>query len=68
MLSHRRIEFYRRHGEGASIVERKMISRYIVTAPRICHGKPTLLAFGYCYDPLSGGQCGIIPAGALPIS
>ena len=27
--------------EGASIVERKMISRYIVTDPRICHGKPT---------------------------
>jgi uncharacterized protein (DUF433 family) len=23
------------------IVERKMISRYIVTDPRICHGKPT---------------------------
>jgi uncharacterized protein (DUF433 family) len=23
------------------IVQRRMISRYIVTAPRICHGKPT---------------------------
>jgi uncharacterized protein (DUF433 family) len=43
MLFYRRIESYRRHGEGSSIVERKrkMISRYIVTDPRICHGKPT---------------------------
>jgi hypothetical protein len=24
-------------------------------------------AFGHCYDPLSGGQCGTIPAGAFPI-
>jgi len=27
--------------KGALIVERKMIGRYIVTDPRICHGKPT---------------------------
>jgi uncharacterized protein (DUF433 family) len=41
MLFHCRIEFYRCHREGALIVARKMISRYIVTDPGICHGKPT---------------------------
>jgi uncharacterized protein (DUF433 family) len=27
-------------------VERKMISRYIVTDPRVCHGKPTFRGTG----------------------
>jgi uncharacterized protein (DUF433 family) len=41
MFFHCRIESYRRHREEALIVERRMISRYIVTDPRICHGTPT---------------------------